>query len=202
MNYLLQTKSELDDLIQLKLLTAIKRTQLLEAESESNTDAAVLSELEKSGMDISTSQLSTIKNYVLKELYEEIEKTIVPKIVETAAIEEDRYKDYVALSWDGKIEIIKPVDILYCMSESKKTNFYMSNGKVFPSTIGIGEYEKNILDEQHFYRIHNSYLVNLSHVRGITQKEGNHFCELENGVLIPISKRKTSVFKRHLKLKV
>ncbi len=202
MNHLLETKGELHDLIQLKLLKAIKRTQLLQEESASNTGSEVLDELENCGLEMSTSQLSAIKNYVLKELYEEIEKTIVPKIVESAAIDEDRYKDYVALSFDGHIEIIKPVDILYCMSESKKTYFFLCNGTKVPSTIGIGEYEKNILDAHHFYRIHNSYLVNLRHVKGIVEKEGNHFCEFENGSLIPISKRKTSVFKRHLKLKI
>jgi len=202
MNRKLETTSELDDLIHLKLLTAIKRTQLKVMETESLPEEAPLSPLADSGLAISKKQLRAIKNYVLKDLYEEVEKIMKPISFETLPLVEDQYKDYVALSYDGKIEIIMQVDILYCVSELKKTYFFLSNGNTVPSSIGIGEFENSILDEHHFYRIHNSYLVNLRHVRGIVEKEGNHFCELENGALIPISKRRMVNFKRHLKLKV
>lgn len=111
------------------------------------------------------------------------------------------YKEYVAIPSLDKIDFIKMTEIIYCKSDGKYTLFVLSCGKKLTSSRNLGEYESNILDVNHFFRIHHSFIINMRYLVKVDKKNGN-YCELSNGEFIPISKRKFEEFNKFIQLKI
>jgi two-component system LytT family response regulator len=130
----------------------------------------------------------------LNKFVEKHEKPTV--VVQSLQVE---YRDYVAISSLEEIFFIKMIDIMYCKSEGRYTKFYLENGDVCMSSKNIGEYEA-ILDKRKFFRVHNSYIINMNFVSRIIKSDGGG-SEMKNGFLIPISKRKLELFYKYIKLK-
>lgn len=107
--------------------------------------------------------------------------------------------DYVAVASLEKIELIRMAEISYCKADGKYTVFVLSNGTKIMSSRNLGDYS-NILDNGYFFRIHHSYIVNLRHIVKISKKDG-YFCELANGVILPVAKRRQDDFNKFIKLK-
>ncbi|UPZ17844.1 LytR/AlgR family response regulator transcription factor [Flavobacterium humidisoli] len=95
---------------------------------------------------------------------------------------------YLAISSLNNILIIKKDDILYCKSEGRYTIFFLKNKIEHVSSKNLGEYEL-ILNKKFFLRIHHSYIVNIDHILCINKKQG-YYCEMVDGSLLPISRRK------------
>lgn len=104
--------------------------------------------------------------------------------------------DFIVVPSMDKKKFVKLDDILYLKSDGGYTTFFLVHGSKIVSSKNIGLYEETI-QEASFYRSHNSYIVNLKHVRNIDKAKGNYF-EMSNGEFIPISKRKESQLKKHL----
>ena len=97
--------------------------------------------------------------------------------------------NYLTVSGMDRVDFIQPEDIVYLKSAGRYTEFYLQDKKrKIISSRPIGEYEA-ILPQDRFYRIHNSFLINLSALININKKAGN-YCELTNGVSLPISRRR------------
>lgn len=107
--------------------------------------------------------------------------------------------DYVAVASLEKIELMPMSEITFCRAEGKYTVFVLSNGTRIMSSRNLGEYS-TILDNSHFFRIHHSYIINLRHISKISKKDG-YFCELSNGVILPVAKRRQDDFNKFIKLK-
>lgn len=107
--------------------------------------------------------------------------------------------DYVAVASLEKIELIPMAEITYCKADGKYTVFVLSNGNKIMSCRNLGEYS-SILDNGYFFRIHHSYIVNLRHITKISKKDG-YFCELSNGAILPVAKRRQDDFNKFIKLK-
>src|SRR5690606_39535082 len=86
------------------------------------------------------------------------------------------------------IDVIPQGKIVYCKSEGKYTNFYCLDKSVYTATKNIGEFER-LLNPNLFYRVHNSFIVNIQYVDKI-DKEGGGVCKLKDGREIPIAKRR------------
>lgn len=82
--------------------------------------------------------------------------------------------DYVAVASLEKIELIPMTEIIFCKADGKYTVFVLSNGNKIMSSRNLGEYGA-ILDNSYFFRIHNSYIINLRHISKILKKDG-YFC--------------------------
>lgn len=108
--------------------------------------------------------------------------------------------EYLAISSVDKIDLLNMKSIVYCEAEGKYTSFFTEDGKKYVASRNIGDYAK-ILNSSHFFRVHHSYIINLSHVHSIEKREGK-YCVLKNGATIPFSKRRYDDFSRFLKLKV
>lgn len=106
---------------------------------------------------------------------------------------------YVAISSMDKIELLKMSDIMYVGADSKYATFHLINGKQHISNKNLIFYE-NILDQSVFFRIHKSFIINITYTLRIIKKDGS-YCELINGVMLPISKRKQELFNLFLKIK-
>lgn len=107
--------------------------------------------------------------------------------------------DYVAVASLEKIELIPMAEITFCKADGKYTIFVLSNGTKIMSSRNLGEYSA-ILDNNYFFRIHHSYIINIRHVVKISKKDG-YFCELSNGTILPIAKRRQDDFNKFIKLK-
>lgn len=109
-------------------------------------------------------------------------------------------REYVAISAVDEIFFIKMENIMYCKSEGRFTKFYLENGDTSISSKNIGDYDERVLDPTNFFRVHNSYIINMKYLSRIVKIDGNS-CEMKNGLLISISKRRQEDFNRFIKLK-
>jgi two-component system LytT family response regulator len=107
--------------------------------------------------------------------------------------------DYVAISSLDKIELVPMEEIIYCQAEGRYTTFFLLNGKKVTSSKNLKEYDA-ILNPNLFFRIHHSYIINIRHVLKISKKDG-FYCELSNGVFLPVAKRRQENFNKFIKLK-
>jgi two-component system LytT family response regulator len=93
------------------------------------------------------------------------------------------------ISGMDRIDFIHPDEVVYLKSTGRYTEFYLKDKKrKITSSKPIGEYE-NILDQDVFYRIHNSFLINLAQLININKRAGN-YCEMSNGDSLPLSRRR------------
>ncbi len=105
---------------------------------------------------------------------------------------------FVAISNIDKVNFVKNEDILYCKSSGRYTEFYLTNKQRLVASKSLGEYEA-ALDQSIYFRVHKSYMVNLSHIVNISRKNGN-YCELNDGSKLPISRRRMDALVQFLKL--
>jgi two-component system LytT family response regulator len=111
----------------------------------------------------------------------------------------NRPNEFVAVSSLDKIDLIPMSEIVFCQADGKYTSFLLLDGKKIMSSRNLGEYS-TLLDPNYFFRIHHSYIINIRHISKISKKEG-YFCELSNGVSLPIAKRRQEDFNKFIKLK-
>ncbi len=106
-------------------------------------------------------------------------------------------KDFFVVSSIDKIEIVKFTEVLYCKADGKYTEIFLENGTKIVSSKNIGEYQQ-LFPTHHFFRIHNSSLINIHHIVRINKKDGL-YCELNNGIDLPVAKRKEREFLLYLR---
>lgn len=103
----------------------------------------------------------------------------------------EKHSKYVSIASVDKIELLKVSEIIFCKADGKYTEFItVDNGKVISSK-NLGHFE-DIL-KSGFFRVHHSYIININFLNKI-KKENGTFCELTNGDLIPVSKRRQESF--------
>lgn len=97
---------------------------------------------------------------------------------------------------DG-LEIIPFEQILYLQSINYYTNIVLAGGKEIITSRHLKDYEEN-LKNSGFFRIHNSFVINITHLKSIVSKEGS-FVELTNGKSIKISRRRKDEFLEYIR---
>lgn len=93
-------------------------------------------------------------------------------------------------SLDG-IEYIDVKDIILISADKSYSIIHLKNRTIISSR--NLKYYTTKIDENYFYRAHNSYFVNLNHVIKYTYKDGNRI-QLTNGQEVPISRTKRQEF--------
>jgi two-component system LytT family response regulator len=83
-------------------------------------------------------------------------------------------------------------DVLYCEASSNYTIFHMRDGKKYVVSKTLKEYE-DLLGNYNFFRIHNSFLINLREVRKYIKGDGGYVV-LSNEKSLDVSKRKKEMF--------
>jgi two-component system LytT family response regulator len=102
----------------------------------------------------------------------------------------NKYKLAIPSS-DGLV-LVKVDEIIYCEASSNYTNICMLDGKKHIVSRTLKEYE-DLLADQDFFRIHNSYLINLNAMKKYVRGEGGHVV-MSNDVSLDVSKRKKESF--------
>jgi len=130
------------------------------------------------------------KEFVNREQIKQLSDTILKK----------KPINYLTVSGMDRVDFIQPDDIVYLKSAGRYTEFYLRDKKrKIISSRPIGQYE-TLLSEDQFYRIHNSFLINLNALININKRAGN-YCELSNGVSLPISRRRFEGLIKLIRLK-
>lgn len=94
----------------------------------------------------------------------------------------------IVLKTSDYIHILKMKEILYCNSDNNYTVFHLLNGKEIIVSKGLKEYDEMLSDDG-FFRMHKSYLINLSFIKGFDKSDGG-FVVMEDGTKLPVSSRK------------
>ncbi len=104
--------------------------------------------------------------------------------------EEERSHKRLALHSQDKIEIVEIGNIIRCESNVNYTRFYFADGSKMLVTKTLKEYD-GMLSEFGFYRVHQSHLINIDHLKEYVKIDGGYLKMLD-GSSVPISTRKKS----------
>jgi two-component system, LytTR family, response regulator len=89
--------------------------------------------------------------------------------------------------------------ILYCEASGNYTNIHMADGRKFVVSRTLKEYEE-MLEDLDFFRIHNSYLINLNLIKKYIRGEGGQVV-MTNDQALDVSKAKKKSFMDKIKIR-
>lgn len=98
---------------------------------------------------------------------------------------------------DGLI-FINLSEIIRCDSDGNYTYFLLTNGKKIVASRTLGEYEQ-MFNEDNFFRVHRSHLINLEHVKKYIKGEGGYVVMTDNSQ-VEVSRRNKNDFLEKLSL--
>jgi two-component system LytT family response regulator len=89
--------------------------------------------------------------------------------------------------------IFTPVqEIIYLHAKGAYTDVHLQNGQTHTAGRTIKDFEE-LLPSESFFRVHNSYLININHVKRYNKGRGG-LLEMEDGALIEVSTRRRNEF--------
>jgi len=98
----------------------------------------------------------------------------------------------IALTTGDGMIFVPTKDILYCQAESNYTSVALVGGKKILVSKVLKEID-DALSGPDFFRIHNSYLINLNHIKKYVRGEGGYII-MEDGANVSISRSKRQEF--------
>ncbi|WP_300665403.1 LytTR family DNA-binding domain-containing protein [Fluviicola sp.] len=102
-----------------------------------------------------------------------------------------KIKKLVIPNMEG-FKVVEIEDIIRLEGDRNYTNFIVSEGKKITSTKTLGEYE-TLLTDFGFFRIHQSTIVNLRHVKGYLKGDGGSV-EMTDGKHVQVSRHRKANF--------
>jgi two-component system, LytTR family, response regulator len=103
----------------------------------------------------------------------------------------------IALPVGDSMQLFAPDDIVRCESDSNYTNVFLAAGKKVLLAKTLKEVEET-LRGLHFFRVHQSHLININHVSKVVKGEGSYLTT-SDGATIPISRNKKEAFLESLR---
>ncbi|HLF65655.1 MAG TPA: LytTR family DNA-binding domain-containing protein [Saprospiraceae bacterium] len=103
----------------------------------------------------------------------------------------------IALPSGRGMDFVNSEDILYCIADSNYTHIRIRDGKKYTCSKTLKDIE-HLLIGLTFFRIHQSYLINMSHVQRYLRDNGGYVV-MSDGFRIPIAKRRKEEFMALLK---
>ncbi len=96
--------------------------------------------------------------------------------------------DKINISADGKVYLLNRDDVIMLKSDKSYTTIYLKSEQQILVSKTLKEVEKKFLFHQ-FFRVHNSYLINLEHVKEYLKGMGGELV-MTNGLTASISRNK------------
>ncbi|WP_417872172.1 LytR/AlgR family response regulator transcription factor [Xanthomarina gelatinilytica] len=97
----------------------------------------------------------------------------------------------VILNTDGKLVFLNIDDILYIESDGNYSTVFMTKNQKMVVTKKIKEIDA-ILPENYFFRIHNSFIINLNKIKEFVKNEA--YVVMESNEKIPVARQRKSDF--------
>ena len=98
----------------------------------------------------------------------------------------------IALPAGRGMDFVNIDDILYCSAESNYSHIVLQDGRKYTLAKTLKDIE-GLFDQLGFFRIHQTYLVNLHKVQRYVRDDGGYVI-MPNGEKIPIAKRRKEEF--------
>lgn len=137
-------------------------------------------------------------DYLLKpidpdELKEAVRKTLMADSKEKIDVLLDHWTDKpdnnrIALHSSDEIKVVDIRDIIRCESDNNYTTFHFNNKSKFLVTKTLKSFDQ-ILSDKGFYRVHQSHLVNISHIKSYIKTEGGYLL-MSDQSHVPVAVRK------------
>jgi len=100
-------------------------------------------------------------------------------------------KKHITIPSQNGFEVIKIEDIIHCQADASYTNIHTLNQSFIVSK--PLKYYENLLSNGHFFRVHNSHLININYIKKYTKGKGG-YVTLSNDVTIDVSIRRKDEF--------
>jgi len=97
----------------------------------------------------------------------------------------------ITFNTDGKLVFLESDQILYAESDGNYSTIYLTDGHKIVLTKKLKEVNE-LLPSDSFFRIHNSYIINLTKIKEFLKTDG--YVILESNHKIPVSRQKKSDF--------
>ena len=94
----------------------------------------------------------------------------------------------IVLKTTSSVHIVNLTDIIRCESEKNYTHFFTVDQEKITVSKTLKEFNELLMDYS-FYRVHQSHLVNMAHVRRYDKQDGGHLVMDDNST-VPVSFRK------------
>lgn len=120
------------------------------------------------------------------QLIEKKEDTEPQANILMESVKNEAHKKLVLRTSDS-MHIVDVNDIFFCKSDNSYTTFYFEGGEKIMVSKSLKDYE-GLLSEYEFFRPHQSFLVNLNHVKKVDKTDGG-FIIMKNKKEIPVSSR-------------
>lgn len=95
----------------------------------------------------------------------------------------------ITINTDGKLVFLESDEILYAESDGNYSTLFLINGQKLVLTKKLKEVNE-LLPTDSFFRIHNSYIINLNKVKEFLKSDG--YVILNSNHKIPVSRQKKS----------
>jgi two-component system LytT family response regulator len=97
----------------------------------------------------------------------------------------------ITLNTDGKLLFLESDEILYAESDGNYSTIFLTDGQKIVLTKKLKEVN-TLLPSDSFFRIHNSYIINLNKIKEFLKTDG--YVILKSNHKIPVSRQKKSDF--------
>lgn len=97
----------------------------------------------------------------------------------------------ITISADGKLIFLDPDEIIFIESDGNYSSIFLGTGKKIVITKKLKEVNE-LLSDDYFFRIHNSYIVNLDKIKEFYKTDG--YVMLDGNHKIPVSRQKKTEF--------
>lgn len=97
----------------------------------------------------------------------------------------------ITINTDGKLIFLNVDDVLFVESDGNYSTIVTKDGQKLLITKKLKEVN-DILPEHYFFRIHNSYIINLSKIKEFIKNEG--YVVMESNHKIPVARQRKSDF--------
>ena len=94
----------------------------------------------------------------------------------------------IVLKTANNVYLVSLSDIIRCQSDKNYTHFYIHGHENVVVSKTLKEYD-DILSDYSFYRVHQSHLINLSHVKRYEKGDGGYLVMRDDSI-VPVSFRK------------
>jgi len=102
----------------------------------------------------------------------------------------------LAIPTSDGMEYLNPKEIIRIEADRSYSWFYLAGDRKILVSRNLKEFQV-LLSDRHFFRPHNSYLINLKYVKKYVRKEGGYI-EMQDGSEIPVSRNKKDLFIVHM----
>lgn len=100
-------------------------------------------------------------------------------------------KKKITINTDGKLLFLDVDDIIYIESDGNYSTLFLQNQKKIVITKKLKEVDA-MLPEHYFFRIHNSYIINLNKIKAFIKNEG--YVVMDSDQKIPVARQRKSDF--------